>query len=210
MVWIIIAVIFVVAFGPLLWLRPSPRERRLGRLRQRAYELGLRVELRRLPRPDVTPEERVSAGGRARDITADYAAYISPLTARLRMLPAWRLLRQGNGMQAVPGWSFEAGRRPRHDRLEAALDAVAEELAALPEDVIALECQPFSLADYWLEGPQTTTQRVDDLAARLGRAGDALTALDARLKAESGPGADGVPDADADPNGDPGTGPSEH
>ena len=32
MVWIIIAGIFIVAFGPLLWLRPSARERRLARI----------------------------------------------------------------------------------------------------------------------------------------------------------------------------------
>lgn len=189
MVWIIIGVIFVVAFGPLLWLRPSPRERRLARLRQRAYELGLRVELRKLPRRDVAAEERVSAGGRPRDTTADYAAYISPLASRLRRLPGWRLLRHGDGMQALPGWWFEAGRRPDHDHLDASLAVLTDELTALPEDVIAVECQPLSLAGYWLEGPETSPERVDDLAARLGRAGAALTALDARLKADEDAGA---------------------
>lgn len=188
MVWIIIAVIFVVAFGPLLWLRPSPRERRLARLRQRAYQCGLRVELRRLPRPDVAAEERVSAGGRERDVRAQYAAYLSPLPARLRHLPRWRLLRHGDGSTALPGWSFEPGKRPDHDRLGAALDAVRDVVAALPEDVIAVECEPLSVAAYWLEGPQTAPDRVDDLAARLVAAGQALTALDARVQRETEPG----------------------
>ncbi|MEQ8861083.1 MAG: hypothetical protein RIC56_20740 [Pseudomonadales bacterium] len=192
MVWIIIAGIFIVAFGPLLWLRPSARERRLARLRQRAYQLGLRVELRNLPRPDVAAEERVSAGGRPRDVSAEYAAYLCPLDARLRMLPSWRLLRHGDGITALPGWAFEAGRRPDHVHLDAALAAAGEVVGELPEDVIALECQSLSLGAYWLEGRETTPEQVDDLARLLRRAAAALTALDAALKAaaEAGPAGD--------------------
>jgi hypothetical protein len=65
-VWIIIIVIMLVAFGPLMWLRPSRRERRQAALRQRAYQEGMRVELRRLPKREPAPEERLSASGRAR------------------------------------------------------------------------------------------------------------------------------------------------
>lgn len=188
MVWIIIVGILILAFGPLMWLRPSARERRQGTLRQRAYRHGMRVELRRLPRHDVAPEERVTAGGQALDISREYAAYLRPLEARLRMLPAFRVLRHGDGSRALAGWSFEAGRRPDHPRLEAALGAVGPVLEELPEDVVAFECQALTVGAYWLEGPDTTPERVDDLAVRLGRAGDALVALDVRLKADTEPG----------------------
>lgn len=182
MVWIVIIGIFIVAFGPLMWMLPSPRERRLAKLRQRAYERGMRVELRRLPKLELAAEERVSAGGRALDTTREYAAYLMPLDGRLKRLPSWRLLRHGDGSPAVPGWAFEAGRRPDHDDLAAAVDAVAPMLAGLPEDVIAVECESLTLAGYWLEGPDTTPDRVDDLADRLEAGGRALTELDARLR----------------------------
>ncbi len=188
MVWLVIIGIFVVAFGPLMWLRPSARERRQSRLRQRAFELGMRVELRRLPRHDLAPEERVSAGGRARDTSREYAAYLKPLPAKLKVLPAWRVLRQGDGTTAVPGWCFEAGARPADPRLADAMAVVGPVLADLPEDVIAVECQPLTLAGYWLEGPDTTPERVDDLERRLGTAAAALAGLDARLQAPAEPG----------------------
>ena len=188
MVWLVIIGIFVVAFGPLMWLRPSARERRQSRLRQRAFELGMRVELRRLPGHDVAPEDRVSAGGRARDLTREYAAYLQPLPARLKVLPGWRVLRRGDGVEAAPGWWFEAGARPDDPRLADALAAVTPVLAELPEDVIAVECQPLTLAGYWLEGPQATPDRVDDLGRRLGVAAAALADLDARLQSPAEPG----------------------
>ena len=187
MVWIIIALIMIVAFGPILWLMPSPRERRLSSLRQRAYRLGMRVELRRMPGRDLAPEERVTAGGRALDTTRECAAYVKPLAARLRMLPSWRVLRGGEGMAAVPGWSFQPGERPEHPRLDTMLEAVAGGLADLPDDVVAVEVEPHGVAAYWLEGAGTTPERVDDLAVRLGALGDVIRELDDRLRSEAEP-----------------------
>lgn len=187
MVWIIIVLILIVAFGPILWLMPSRRERRLSALRQRAYRHGMRVELKRLPGADVAPEERVTAGGRALDTTRECAAYLMPLGARLRMLPTWRVLRGGRGIEALPGWAFEPGRRPEHPRLDVMLATLTPTLQALPDDVVALECEPHSVAAYWLEGPGTTPERVDDLAVKLTAAAEALTGLDERLKADTEP-----------------------
>lgn len=184
MVWIIIIVILLVAFGPLMWLRPSARERRQSALRQRAYQEGLRVELRRLPKRDPVPEERVSASGRVRDLDADAPAYVYPLPTRLRMLPKWRLVRGSDGMPAYPGWVFEPGRRPDHPRLREMLEVLGPVVQDMPEDVLALECDPQNLAGYWLEGPDTTPERVADLAARLGAGARALVDLDGRLRAE--------------------------
>jgi len=187
-VWLVIVLILIVAIGPIFWLMPSRRERRLAALRQRAYRHGMRVNLRRLPGMDVAPEDRVTAGGRALDTSREYAAYVMPLEKRLGRLPSWRVLRGGRGMGAVPGWSFEPGKRPEHTRLEPALEAVRPFLSELPEDVAAVECEPHSLSAYWLEGPGPTPERVDDLAARLSSAAAALTALDASLKEEGEPG----------------------
>ena len=177
----------IVAFGPILWLMPSPRERRLSSLRQQAYRHGMRVELRRLPGHDLAPADRVTAGGRALETTREYAAYVMPLNGRLRVLPSWRVLRHGEGMAAVPGWWFQPGERPDHRHLDAVLESVAPVLTGLPEDVVAVEVQSHSVAAYWLEGPDTTPERVDDLAVRLGALAESLGALDARLRSDTEP-----------------------
>jgi hypothetical protein len=129
----------------------------------------------------------VSAGGKALDTTRESMAYVMPLGARLRMLPAWRVLRGGQGVSAAAGWAFEPGQRPDHPRLAAVMEAVAPFLAALPEDVVAVECEPLAVAAYWQEGPGSTPERVDDLAARLSAAAKALRALDERLKTDTEP-----------------------
>lgn len=188
MVWLIIAVILIVAIGPIMWLRPSARERRLARLRQRAYQQGMRVELRRLPATDVAAEDRVTAGGRVLDTSRECAAYLWPLPHRLRHVPTFRLLRGGDGTPALPGWSFEPGKRPEQSNPETVLQAIAEPLSALPEDVVALQIESLAVAGHWLEGPETTVDRVDDLARRLGAIGQALIDLDGRLEEESQPG----------------------
>lgn len=183
MVWFVILLILLVAFGPLMWLMPTRRERRLAALRQSAYGLGMRVELARLPRLDPTPQQRVSAGGRALDTSVPCTAYLHPLPRRLKRLPTLRLLRGEHGQPAVAGWSFERGAKPAHPSLDAALDAVQPTLASLPEDVLALEWRTHDVAAYWLEGPGTGAEDVRRLAALLAAAAAALGDLDARLDA---------------------------
>jgi hypothetical protein len=182
-VWIVIVLIMVVAFGPLLWLMPTPRERRLASLRQSAYGLGMRVELGRLPSVDPMPEQRVSAGGRALDTTRACAAYLHPLPRRLRHLPPARLLRGDHGVAARPGWSFERGGKPDHPALGRALAAVAATLDAMPEDAVALEWRRHDIGAYWLESPGATVENVQNLAGLLAAAGAALCEVDAGLDA---------------------------
>jgi hypothetical protein len=181
LVWIVIGLILVVAFGPLLWLMPTPRERRLASLRQSAYRVGMRVELGRLPRAEPAPQQRVSAGGRPLDTTRPCAAYLHPLPHRLRHLPPARLLRGDHGIAAHPGWSFERGGKPDHPALGRAIEAVAATLDALPEDVLALEWRRHDVGVYWLESPGATAENVQKLADWLTAAGAALCGVDAGL-----------------------------
>lgn len=186
--YLLIALILIVAFGPLLWLRPNARERRLAKLRQRAYQEGMRVEMRRLPGVEISAGARVTAGGRKLDTTRECAAYLMPLQRRLRRLPRWRLLRGDGGSRALPGWSFEVGSRPDHPDLARVLAVLEVPLAALPESVVAVQSESLEVAGYWLEGPDSTVQDVAELAAGLSDVGAALCGLEARLEAESEPG----------------------
>lgn len=181
MVWLLIIALLLVAFGPILWLRPSARDRRLAALRAEGRKQGLRVEMRRYPKLDLRPEERVTAGGKHLEPLLESAVYLQPLEARLRNLPGWRILRGEEGLPAGPGWVFELGRRPDHPALRSLLDTLTPQLATLPADVVALECGLLDLGAYWLERPGSGAAEVAALAAWLRQTGQRLTELDQAL-----------------------------
>jgi hypothetical protein len=181
LVWLLIIALLLVAFGPILWLRPSPRDRRLAALRAEGRKQGLRIEMRRYPKLDLLPEERVTAGGKPIESLLEAAVYLQPLDPKLRHLPPWRILRGAEGLPARPGWVFELGRRPEHPALRAVLDALEPLLATLPADVEALECDPLHLGAYWLERPGNDVAAVVALAAWLREAAGRLTELERAL-----------------------------
>jgi len=104
-VWIIIAVVVVLALGPLFWLLPSQRDRHLGELRTRARREGLVVEVTSLPKVDAAPEERVSSGGKAREPKVSCAAYRLALPRRLTQAPRWLLLKSERENRYIQGWT---------------------------------------------------------------------------------------------------------
>ena len=185
MTWILIALVLVIAFGPVLWLLPSKRDKRLAAMRSRAREEGLIVELRRIPKLDPTAEERVSPGGKVREPVVECASYALPLPRALKYLPAWRLVRAAadTAPDPFPRWQFD--QRPKGEgraHLEPMLAATGARLERLPEDVAALEVSPRMLLAYWLERPGSTAETVPDLAAVLRDLAEALGALDAQIE----------------------------
>ncbi|MGA1371687.1 MAG: hypothetical protein ACO3Z6_08805 [Pseudomonadales bacterium] len=193
MAWIVIIVLLLVAFGPILWLMPSRRDRRLSALRSAARQAGLAVELVRLPRLDVAPEDRVNAGGRVLDTARELAVYRLPLPRTFEHLPSWRAFRAANGLPAWPGWVFASDARPDHPRLAAVIATLASQVGLLRTDVAAIECEPRRIGLYWLESPNATPATVTELGAWLRNAGVALLQLDAALAAPAEPLADDMP-----------------
>ena len=185
MTWLIILVVVLAAFGPVMWLLPSKRDRRLTEMRQQARQEGMTVEMLRLPKVDPLPEERVTAGGRVLQPVQELAVYQWPMPRRLKQLPTWRLLRQGQGIRALPGWAFEIGTKPQHPQLEASLGALGPVLAGLPEDVLALECEDRLLSAYWMESPGHGPAEVTALARLLASGSRALEDLDLDLEAKA-------------------------
>ena len=181
MEWVIILLILLVAFGPVMWLMPTRKDRRLAGLRQRAKQEGLDVDIRRLPKLNPDPEDRVTPGGRPLPLVRECAAYSRPLPRKLRHHPAWRLMRGRageDGLPGLPGWVFEYRRKPDHPRLPAQLEALAPLFEDLPAVVIAVELEPRGLAFYWLEGPGTGPDRVAELAERVKCGTGILEALE--------------------------------
>jgi hypothetical protein len=189
LVWLLIIVILLVAFGPILWLRPSPRDRRLTMLRAQGRKEGLLVEMRRYPKLDLAPEERVTAGGKPIPSMLESAVYLKPLDPKLRHLPGWRILRATEGLPALPGWVFELGRRPDSEHMRGVLAALEPLVARLPGDVVAVECDPLNLGVYWLERPGNGPAEVTALAGWLAEAAERLDALEleAALRAAGPP-----------------------
>lgn len=189
LVWLLIIVILLVAFGPILWLRPTARDRRLTGLRAAGRKAGLRVEMRRYPKLDRAPEERVTAGGKPISTLLEAAVYLQPLDPKLRHLPAWRVLRATDGLPAWPGWVFELGSKPQSEHLRRVQDVLAPLLERLPADVVGVECEPLDVGVYWLERPGSGPAEVDALAGWLREAAGRLAALELELAAAAEAGA---------------------
>lgn len=49
MVWLIILLVMGLMLSPMMWLRPSPQQQRMGRLREAVIEAGVKVKLGESP-----------------------------------------------------------------------------------------------------------------------------------------------------------------
>ena len=129
MQWLTIIVLLIAAFGPILWLMPKPRDRRLSRLRMAARQKGLSVELVRLPDPRPLPQERVSSGGALRSPVIRCAGY--------------RLFAHRPAPHVEP-WRVERG----DSEAEAKLDKCWSDV---PPDWLAIEVDASGACLYWRE-----------------------------------------------------------
>ncbi len=93
MTWLLIGLLFLAAFGPILWLLPNEADKRLSRLRTQARRRGLSVELARLPDPRPRAQDRVSSGGVIKQPVIRCAAYRMAITRPLQDLQPWRVVR---------------------------------------------------------------------------------------------------------------------
>lgn len=171
MVWLIVALGLLVAFGPIVWLMPSRRDRQLAKLREAARRAGLVVELVRVPTLDARPEERVSAGGVARDAQRACTAYRLPVHGVDEGAPGWFLLRDAAAANPLRGWTRHPERPARRLPSDAGpyWTRVGRAVAGLEERCLALECTPATVTWYWLEnaGQRGPAEVVSDIAACL-------------------------------------------
>lgn len=167
--WLVVALVLGLAVGPLLLLLPSKRDKLVGECRQAARRAGLIVEMTRIPKLDATANERVSAGGVARDASIECAAYRLPLAPTAGEPPTWRLLRSPRENRYLAGWTTLDPPRNAppagHDywRLLAAI------VDALPGGCIAVEATPRSIGWLGLErlGDRSAETVVSEIGAGL-------------------------------------------
>lgn len=192
MSWIVIAiVVLLAAFGPLLWFRPSARDKRLTALRARARAADLNVDIKALATLNPAPNERVSASGASREHSRLLALYSLILPRRLRYVSAFRLFRKPGpteppvtrGAVAVDDqWLFDPDcQYPPENGWPRVWEVLAPLAIDLPADVAAISLEPRELGVYWAEGAQHDESSVTQLAALLGQMATAVAQLDEAL-----------------------------
>lgn len=183
MTWVIVAVVMAVAIGPIFWLLPSKRDKRLAEFRSAARRAGLVVEIASVPDLHADPAQRVSAGGVARDAKIDCAAYRLPLQRPLPQAPCWQLLKSERGSAPLRGWI--APERPTNLPLPAHgyWRRIGSIVDALPGDCVSVQADARMIAWFGREhaGDDTVATVVEDIRAGL----DAISILHHELNASA-------------------------
>ncbi len=185
MTWLIIAGVLLIAFGPILWLIPSRRDKRLAALRLAARQAGLNVEIEHLPKMNPSAEDRVSAGGVIRDPVVDCAAYSHILVKRLHLLPKWRLLRDSEGNDGpVSGWTFNPVPERANPYWPRLWECFTDFFEILPDDAVGLALEERTIVLYWMESPSFGVEYVARLAECFRDLGARLEHLEGQLEEE--------------------------
>ncbi|MEM7098274.1 MAG: hypothetical protein AAF541_08450 [Pseudomonadota bacterium] len=191
MTWVIIALVLIVAVGPVLYLLPSAKDKRLMNLRQAARQQGLGVRMTCVP--NLAPElsERVNAAGERLDPSINCVAYERPIRANLPPLKDLQLLKVPDNptipiVPAIEGWAYgqanpgreQVGDEPQDSGGGSAGGAGADVLgdpdlesqllaliARFPSDTLAVEINNKYIACLWLERSTAESEVVDQISS---------------------------------------------
>lgn len=148
MFWIIAFLVLAFMLAPVLWIIPTPQQRRQTRLRERARQLGITVQIASFPQ---TRRQRVRKEPEYQGL-----AYCMPLP-KVRAGERWRF------------WRDEALRTDEeHEPSQAVYDALVALSSALPSDCRLVEAGGRMLRVWWREA-NATEQSVEDLAVLMTR-----------------------------------------
>lgn len=185
MTWLLIILIMLVAFGPIAYLVPSRKDRRLASLREAARREGLNVELRQVAKLQVEAADRVNAGGKIKKATTSLAIYQRTLSKRLRKLHPFRILRGPASRpvnMAFDNWAFDPD-EPEGipGRWKDYVELLRANCENLPEGIQGIELANHSVGLFWTEPATSETSDVVDIARILSNLAQEFGALDHRL-----------------------------
>ena len=148
MFWIIATLVLAFMLAPILWIVPSPRQRRQTQLRERARQLGITVQIATFPQ---TRRQRVRKEAEYQGL-----AYCMPLP-KSRAAERWRVWRDASAQ------SDEELSPPQ--ALAAAVQRLTPEL---PNDCQVVEAGGRMLRIWWREA-NADVATVEALAALMNR-----------------------------------------
>ena len=179
LIWLIIIVVLTIAIGPILYLLPTAKDKRLAGLRETARQLGLHVKITFLPKLDPRAAERVNSAGAERMTTIACAGYQLPVGKRLdasgfvlRRLPSasTRLVHE-----VIKGWgTLDSKERDQLRGRTALLGMLAQIVSKLPQDALGLGYDDRSVVCYWTEASGADEATVAGLRELLQTLADAL------------------------------------
>lgn len=160
MTWLFILFILLLVVSPVMWLKPSPRQRRVSALRTAAIKTGLTVKLEKPPLHGIDTAMPVYRWGYPQS----------------RPGPDFALVRDDHASAALKsfayGWRWRwEPLRPLPNELESRLKALLERL---PQDAIVVQSHRHALALWWWESQdfsRFSTYLADFEALRDGLAG---------------------------------------
>lgn len=151
--WLVTLLALMAILSPMLWLRPSPRDKRLITLRQHAGQAGIAVKFTESPLYD-------PPGG-----LISYRLAYPPQ----RPGPHFLLVRDAYASAALKpaynGWRWRI--EPLRPLTDEANQRLAQALEHLPEDALVLESTRMALSFWWGESltVEQFTQRIEALIA---------------------------------------------
>lgn len=178
MTWLILILALAVIIGPVMYLRPSAKDKRLTALRLAARQKGLIIKITRVAKLDASADERVSAGGVRKDPHVNCAAYQLAIGQNLDaiarshelLLMAIPAAPTQHFETFVPGWA-RGGSAPHEvwaqfEKL-GLLQFLQSQLPQLPPDVLAVGVDGRFVSCYWREQASVEQPVLDDIAAFL-------------------------------------------
>ena len=186
MTWIIIILVVAVILGPIMYLVPTPKDKRLSALRLAARKVGLVVKISSLPKLDPQASERVTAGGKTLDPKIACTAYELPMTPGLADFGEFTLLRMPANPtmpvdEVLSGWSLQPGSPAwaTYAACDKPTEVLRQTLDKLPPDSLGFSVNDRYVACYWRERATADDGRiaeihtalaafVDDLRVRFG------------------------------------------
>lgn len=161
MVWVVIAIALMLMISPVLWLKPSPRQRRIVPLRNAARKAGVTVKLEKPP----LHGETVAMPGYRWDYPVE------------RPGPRFVLVRDAEASEALKpylaGWRWRI--EPLRPLPESARKPLEALLMRLPQDALVLESSEHGITLWWWESQNA--ERFGTYLEDFRRLRDALTGL---------------------------------
>lgn len=138
MKWLWIFLSIAIALGPVMWMMPSPQQKRIARLRAHAQALGLEVKIAPMPQLHRAQVRKETA-----EMGVVYRLRFAPNYASKHQITPWLVCRnaqtgqwEDEGLQAVP---------------QAQREILSGLLIKLSNDIAAIEQTVMGLGVYWRE-----------------------------------------------------------
>ena len=180
--WLIIVIVVALVLGPIAYVMPSPREKRQGKLRERALAMGVQVKFVSYHKLNPEAAERVSAGGEVKTPKMQSIAYRVAHEIPAVQGPAEVVLvRIPNDAgvayeTAFEGWAVDRDAVANWPEFAARVDItmLQQELNKLPQEVQAYAADERFVACYWQENVAADSPVVDQIGASLQRLAENL------------------------------------